>query len=1478
MHGHRRFQTALVAVLLCCMLPGAQASGSTAAPLRQDIPAEPAQALAPEYVGLGDVDQLAIGGGSVYWGYAGLHGPNAAGDETGESGEAAAPDAPDTHGALQRLPLGGGRSVTLRDSAFSQPMAADETGVYYYNAAFGGIVRRTPASPLTETLVVPTAPPSGRVALGAGFIYFLVNGAVYFADKEGQPTLGEAQAMANSGTNPTDLVIGTDNYLYWFGDNALYRIYSYCLFGHRSCIRDVMAGERGSALLYHEVNGFFGSSYTLHWIGAGGVLRNYGCHTNAPPGPILTCGAGTTFDEMTPGALVRRLVGWGDSIFWHEWYPGSPSEIRRYTFGFGGSGDAETIAGGQGQPYTVQLSDISAGAGYIYFGATPDATPRLARVRHDAPPILPDLEASAWEVTQGVQRLANDSTMADGYAGQTALVADKTTYVRLFGTKLSGPRANNVRATLEGSRGGQPLPGSPLAPLNGARLFADGRTYDRGNSNDGWLFALPPSWTTGGAVQLRATVNAYKLGGEPNSANNLLSHVYSFGEKAPICIVFIPVRTNHPLPQTGTDNWVHAVDMTLRLLPTHEIRTYRQGEPVEELEARFGIPPWEYGPYEMDETDFIVSDSSKVIISLFMRDQFSDDPDDCDDLRARTHYVGMVSPQSVGNNGTGRLGGDQLWFRLPPDDRVYNPYAPNEWRVTRSPTLAHELGHNYDRRHVDCGNPDDTGSYPYNPCDMGPAGGQFYYGFNVFTELSIDPLSAGDLMSYSHTISPPKPRWTSDYTWNGIANEIPIRGAASAAATTDAAADPARAAAQAEIAAAGDLTMVTGRIGPDNGGSLEYAWVYPGAGMSAELRAKWQRTAAPSTDAQAAALDQTLHVRLVGPDGTVRADRTVTPEEQTDATGATPFFLTFPAPAGQVTRVELLRGSTLLAVLAAGGAAPTVQVLAPTAGQTVDGDMTLRWRASDPDAGDKLLFSMQYSPDGGQTWRAVLTSFGTNMPGSEYSLPLRRLGWLPGGTTNARIRVLASDGYHTAAALSAPFTVPDRKPEPLISAPGDHTGYPAGAAITLRGFAMDAEDGSIPDSGLAWRLNGAPAGAGKQMTLVGLASGEYTVELAATDSAGQTATASRAFTIAPLAVPLGAAPALDGSCEDDAYGAATRVSLKPAADGSQGTAFLLRSDAYLWVCFADLLRTQGSSPGTLAVVRVDPDASGDDTLTPAERIFYTGEDGVPWSVTGEFQPGPGGLNVQVSADSVRWNAELRIDAAVIGGWNKVVRLTAEQDWLYAQGDVYPWPHTALWNSPRTWSLAVLGDLPAATELRPATAVAESAGQPLEVKGSGFSTDTAIYWNGTALATTFIDAETLRAGLGAAELGAAGAAWVSVANPATAAARSAPLPFVVTQPKPHITSVRLNGSQVTVDGAQFVAGATLLWDGRSFPATVSGSSRLQATLDAAALASGPSVDVVVANPGPGGGASNVAVYVLPTAPGQGPPLYLPVIRR
>lgn len=180
--------------------------------------------------------------------------------------------------------------------------------------------------------------------------------------------------------------------------------------------------------------------------------------------------------------------------------------------------------------------------------------------------------------------------------------------------------------------------------------------------------------------------------------------------------------------------------------------------------------------------------------------------------------------------------------------------------------------------------------------------------------------------------------------------------------------------------------------------------------------------------------------------------------------------------------------------------------------------------------------------------------------------------------------------------------------------------------------------------------------------------------------------------------------------------------------------------------------------------------------------------------------------------------------------------------------------------------------PAITSLSPGSANAGSAGFTLTVNGSGFSSDATVQWNGSARTTSFVSASQLTASITAADIASAGTVQVTVVSKGKTSNQSAFAISVPPNPVPAVTSLSpataVAGSpafQLTVNGSNFVSGATVQWDGAARTTTFVSSTQVRADITAADIASAGSKAISVANPSPGGGASNTVAFTITSPP-------------
>lgn len=713
------------------------------------------------------------------------------------------------------------------------------------------------------------------------------------------------------------------------------------------------------------------------------------------------------------------------------------------------------------------------------------------------PPLAPgaDIAITDVEITQGIQDLRNS----------VPLVAGKNTMVRVYTTAtqpVEGVRAMlrltgevSVSSLYSDDSGTRRFVRTPVAPLRACTIVQP--TSDRRALGGAFDFVLPPEFTEGtplGPVRLEIDLDPDNLLGESNRANNTVVRDIEFREQPPICMRTYSVRTT---AQNGSDlrPSPRLSEATLRrataMLPTRAIRQYPMPNLLEEFEL-LG-----FGPYEMDPGDDM--DQSKILATLWVHDQTTWDPAECNIANARTLYLGVVGETnrstSPGSNfnGIANLGLDQLIIRDRP--------TPDDGGVGSPPggvTLAHEIGHNYSRLHVNCGNPDNLdASFPYHRCTIGPISGSSFFGADLFNPRRpniIEPVepdgdtATGDLMSYAVT------RWPSDYTWSAISDELLEQQNAKSSKDE-----------LPKLTGEGGTLLITATIDRNGAALLAEVIQIPGDAMPL---AKSLRQA--ELQAEAIANKNPDSIVLVLEDGNGAPLASTVAEGILTATERSPGYflgamLPF-QPDAQALRLLDSEGTEIASRLRSPNA-PTITILAPAGGTIAEDYIDVEWEALDDD-NDPLQTMVQYSTDLGATWQTIIT----NAPGSSYRVEAQLLS---GAIDTALIRVLVHDGFNSASAISEPFTVPMRQPLVSISTPAPNAAIPPGEPLHAIASAYDPEDGPLLGAALRWSIAGiGDVATGEEILLPALSPGVYTLTVTATDSHDQTATSSVTFTVA----------------------------------------------------------------------------------------------------------------------------------------------------------------------------------------------------------------------------------------------------------------------------------------------------------------------------------------------------------------------------
>jgi len=730
---------------------------------------------------------------------------------------------------------------------------------------------------------------------------------------------------------------------------------------------------------------------------------------------------------------------------------------------------------------------------------TPTPTRTPTRTLTPTPTNVPvDLSVYAIEVTQGIQNLANSMPLVEG----------RRTIVRVYVREANNRTILGVKTRLNAYRNGVELPGSPIYPRNknGAiTLQPDGGS--RLNLDDSTWFMLPPEWRTGD-VRLRAQVwYAGYLGNDSNWANDMMSVNVSFKTAKPFNGVLVPVHL-HPNgdPDQGTFTFwgteSYAKNMyrgIYRYHPTNTVNYWRFKDALTPM-------------IHVDSNEYDLTSSIAQAVLLARLDWWDATTDDwVDDL----YYVGGVHqqiPTGSGNSqtlGKAYLNDYESWVKMMNN---LGSATSSPWHLAGSNSLAHEVAHNMNRKHVNCnGAEDDIDSkYPWpNPnCTLATVDVEGYYGMDVYFESF--GLSAPAIISNDPTVSQPnlgyplmgyqRPRWVDPYTYCALLKKYGVACSlwsttAAGADEPDAAAPSAEgAAAAAELQAAERVVMVSGVVDKTSGaGQIEDTAVYTRTTLSAEGLAH----AIERLQRAGGVLTATFTLEVQDAGGAALSSRTIQADGDEEGSTTSAFLEILPFPAN-AAKVVLKSGATVLGQRGPSAHAPTVTLLTPNGGGTLQAGFTVRWQAADQDH-DLLAFNLYYSLDNGAHWRAV----ALGISGQEYRLPDGHT--LP-GSANGKFRIEATDGFLLGHDDSdGSFVVPGNAPVASIAWPLNGGHFLPEAQITLDGLAEDDEDGLVDDAGLTWRSDRAGLlGTGSEVMVAPgqLQPGLHVITLTAVDSNG----------------------------------------------------------------------------------------------------------------------------------------------------------------------------------------------------------------------------------------------------------------------------------------------------------------------------------------------------------------------------------------
>ena len=188
--------------------------------------------------------------------------------------------------------------------------------------------------------------------------------------------------------------------------------------------------------------------------------------------------------------------------------------------------------------------------------------------------------------------------------------------------------------------------------------------------------------------------------------------------------------------------------------------------------------------------------------------------------------------------------------------------------------------------------------------------------------------------------------------------------------------------------------------------------------------------------------------------------------------------------------------------------------------------------------------------------------------------------------------------------------------------------------------------------------------------------------------------------------------------------------------------------------------------------------------------------------------------------------------------------------------------------------------PSITTLSPSSANAGAAAQTLTINGANFVSNSTVTYNAASHAATYVSATQLTIQLSASDQATAGTFAVVVTNPSPGGGTSNPVNFTVENLAPTISSLSPTSAMagaaaqtLTINGTGFLSASTVTYNSVAHTAKFVSATQLTIQLTAADQATGGVYAVVVTNPAPGGGPSNLQTFTVnnpaPTISGLSP---------
>ncbi|MCX6030022.1 MAG: DNRLRE domain-containing protein [Chloroflexi bacterium] len=706
---------------------------------------------------------------------------------------------------------------------------------------------------------------------------------------------------------------------------------------------------------------------------------------------------------------------------------------------------------------------------------------------------LTNLRITGMLVTQGVQNRYET----------VPLIENRRTFVRVFVASDGPIDVSGVTAHLYGWWWYPVVSAGPVEPINDSgKTITVRQSPDPNNLNDSFLFELPLDWTLHQLLAFRVELNPYHVPPEPDYTDNtkLLDSVFWFRPSPRLEAQFVMFGYSW----NGVEYWPR-LEKDLGQAYSWIQRVYPLASPWGLAgDPSPGFRPYPYWYVFDDALGGHVNQTSQFCYDNYTAKGHADLLEFCASyytnaqlyalrtewgLPAGVFMYGMISDglkfprgQADGpgiSSGPAGIPGKYSWD-------TDGSYA--DWYA------AHEVGHTVGRSHPAqgnwCGQSADDLNFPYWGARIGPGDGSvegFDAGdpyFGIPRAVYPDNLWT-DLMSYCDY------QWISDHNYECIYQFLMTGQNTGQCSSGQATGYSTLAAANSIPAApiAGDWLNLFGLIMTDTGQ----------ANISYLRRLSSVATIPPR-------LPGPYRIQLLDAGGAVLSDYPFTAYKPQNGG---PAQLNF----SQV--IPFAAGTTTVRIVDAAGREMDSQPISPhppvvsnvalqAAPDPVTGSVTLGWEASDLD-GDPLRFEVLYSRDGGTSFQQI----HVNVTGASIPVDTTLLA----GSTQAILRVVASDGSQSAYADSSAFRMANKPPQVRIISPADGAQVHYGQLLNLSGEALDLQDEGVSGGGLVWANQRGFLGSGGFLALTDLAVGVNWITLTATNTAGLSASASVTVTV-----------------------------------------------------------------------------------------------------------------------------------------------------------------------------------------------------------------------------------------------------------------------------------------------------------------------------------------------------------------------------